>query len=262
MDTVKLFPRLVWFEAQRFKTYPLEGVANIMERALDTTLFITFWLMVGRYSGSGGLSPRDIIGYYLIIGGLTPFFYTGFGIAGVFTKLIKNGELNQLLIRPVNVLVYPWATRAGKNIVNQICAGIQVIVGCFVADGHLHGSQYLLFIPVVLNMFFINAAFNVLLGTMAFYYTEVKGFQSTAVHISRLLRGEVMPLYLMPIGLFHFLQWTPFPASAYHLTGLLQGNHRPTLGQIAIGCAWSVLLIGLAKIYWNKGLRRYEAIGL
>lgn len=262
METVKLFPRLVWFEAQRFKAYPLEGLANVFNQSLDTTLFITFWLVVGRFSTGGGLNVRDVVGYYLIAVGLTPFFYTGFGIAGMFLKLIKNGELNQLLIKPVNVLVYPWAMRTGRNAVNLLISTLQIFAGFLVAGAHFHGRQYVLFIPVVLNMFLINAAFNILIGTLAFYYTEVKGFQSSAVHIARLLRGEVMPLFLMPLGLFHFLQWTPFPASMYHLTGLIQGNHLPTFGQVGIGLLWGLGLIYLAAKLWANGLRHYEAIGL
>ncbi len=263
METVKLFPRLVWFEAQRFRAYPLEAMASVIERLLLTLLYVVFWLMVGRYSGNkAGLSARSVVSYYLIANGLIPFFYTGFGVAGQFIKLIKNGELNQLLIRPVNVVVYPWAMRTGKNAVGQALGVVQVFIGFMVAQPVWHTQHYLLLLPVIINMFAINFAFNMLIGTLAFYYTEVKGFQNTAVHICRLLRGELMPLYLLPLSLFHFLQYTPFPASMYHLVGLLQTNHTPTFGQVAIGSAWSLALVWLSYKFWTKGLRRYEAIGL
>lgn len=263
METVKLFPRLVWFEAQRFKTYPLEAVASVVERIIMTLLYVVFWLIVGRYSGNKvGLSARSVVSYYLIAGGLTPFFYTGFGVAGQFIRLIKNGELNQLLVRPVNVVVYPWAMRTGKNLASQCVGVIQIVIGFLIAQPDWHAHHYLLLLPVLINMFAINAAFNMLVGTLAFYYTEVKGFQNTAVHISRLLRGELIPLYLLPLTLFHFLQYTPFPASMYHLVSLLQGTHSPTFAQVAIGSAWSLVLLFIAGRFWYMGLKRYEAIGI
>jgi len=263
METVRLFPKLVWFEAQRFKAYPLEAIANVLERGLTTLLYIVFWLIVGRYSGNKtGLSAKSVVSYYLIVGGVTPFFYTAFGIASQFIKLIKHGELNQLLIRPVNVLVYPWAIRTGRNAVNLLIGAVQVVVALLISAPTWQLHHYLLLLPVLFCMFSINAAFNMLIGTLAFYYTEVKGFLNSAVHIARLLRGELMPLYLLPLGLFHILQFTPFPASLYYLVGLLQTTHSPSWTQVGIGVAWGAALLWVAARFWAKGLKRYEAIGI
>lgn len=262
MHTLKLFPSLVWFEAKRFSAYPLEAIANIIERSIGTVLFILLWLIISQHSGDSSLNTKEIISYFLIIGGLTPFLYAGMGIAGMFSKLIKNGELNQLLLRPVNVLVYPWAIRTGRNALNILVGSIQIIIGLLIVTPTISINAAMLLVPVLLNAFLINAAFNVLLGSLGFYFIEVKGFISTFVHIARLLRGELIPLFLMPIGLQVFLQFTPFPASMYHLVGLLQGTYIPEFWQVGIGALWSIVLLLCARKFWQIGLRQYEAIGL
>src|SRR5687768_6957952 len=116
------------FEAQRFRAFPLELFASLSARLIEATLYITFWLLVGTLSSNQNIDPVDVISYYLIISGLTPFFYSGFGIGSQTIKLIKSGELNQTLIRPVNPIFFPWALRTGRNLVNLIFGLVQVII--------------------------------------------------------------------------------------------------------------------------------------
>jgi ABC-2 type transport system permease protein len=262
MHSVRLFPRLVWFEAQRYRAYPLEAIATVAERLIYAGLFILFWLLVGRYSGAQNIHAKDVIGYYMLMSGLIPFFYTNFSIANDFIVLVKEGRLSQLLIRPVNVLVYPWAQRTGRSVLNYIVSICLIAGGLLVSAPHWTPAEAALFVPVIINMFFINAAFNVLIGTIAFYFVEAKGFQSSCNNLFRLLRGEIIALYYMPPQIAHALQFTPFPASLYHLTALLQGKYPPAPWQVAIGSLWAAGLSLLAILAWRRGLKKYEAVGL
>lgn len=262
MQTLKLFPYLVWFEAKRFGAYPLEAIANFIERSFSTGLFILLWITIGQFSGDQSLDTRQIVSYFLIAGGLMSYLYAGMGIAGMFLKLIKNGELSQYLLRPVNVIVYPWALRTGRNLINQITGLIQIVIGLLIAQPDL-GGRGLLMLPIVfINALLINAAFNILLGCLAFYFVEIKGFISTFVHIAKLMRGDLMPLFLMPLAIQSILQATPFPASMFHLVGLLQGKTPPTWPQILIGSMWAIGLCFIASLAWRRGLKHYEATGL
>lgn len=257
-----MFPRLVWFEAKRFQAYPLEAFANIIERSIQTGLFILLWLTIGRFSNTQLLSAHEVFGYFLIIGGFPPFFYAKMGIAQTLLKLIKNGELSHILLRPVNVIVYPWAMRTGRNFINMCFGLTQIIIGLLIAQPDLAPVQWLLFFPIFINALVINGAFNIMLGTLAFYFIEIKGFISSFGHVATLLRGELIPLFLMPATVQTVLQLTPFPASMYHLVGLLQGQHIPSYGQIVVGSIWAIVLLILAIHFWKRGLKKYEATGL
>lgn len=248
------------FEASRFRAYPHEIVAGIFSRLAEVALFSSFWYIVGQASGNT-LNLIDILGYYLIISGLTPFFYTGFGIGAMTNDMIKSGELNQSLIRPINPILHPWAIRTGRNAISLLFGVLQICVGVIISGG-LRADALPLLLPVLLNTAALNASFNIFLGAMGFYMTDGRNFKNTFFHVASFCRGERMPLYLMDPAFAHTLMLTPFPASIYHLTMLLHGTHIPALHEVLIGSAWAaVLLLASVKI-WRVGLRRYEAVGI
>jgi ABC-2 type transport system permease protein len=261
LSQAKLLLTMCLFEAQRFKTYPLEFLASLFSRFAELTLYATFWIIVSQLSQRGGIGMKDIIAYYLIISGLTPFFYSGFGIASMMVDQIKRGLLNQVLLRPVSPILYPWANRTGRNLISFVFGALEIAVGMFISGG-IHANALPFLLPVLFSTFAINMAFNIMIGATGFYFVEARGIKNTALHIATFCRGEKIPLHFMPPDMMHFLLLTPFPASQYFLTILLQGTRLPNWGDVLIGCAWSISLLFAAVVFWRRGLRRYEAVGI
>lgn len=258
---VHLVVAMGWFEAQRFRAFPLEVIASLATLIIESLLFIVFWLLVGKYAGTGALNQRDIISYFLIMSGMTPFFFMGFGIGSQIIRLIKSGELNQVLIKPVNPLIYPWTFRMGRNAISMLFGLVQILAGIVVAGG-VTGRALPFLLPVLINMAIINAAFNIFIGTMGFYLVEAAGVKNAFVHLARFCRGELMPLFLMPASVATWLQFSPFPASHYHLAIALQGERLPEWRFVLIGFVWAVVLMAVALLFWRRGLRHYEAVGI
>jgi ABC-type uncharacterized transport system permease subunit len=252
---------MCWFEALRFRAYPLELVASLVARLAEATLYIVFWLIVSELSGATDIHPTDIVGYYLVITGLTPFLFAGFGVGAMAIDHIKSGQMSQTLVRPLNPILYPWANRVGRNSINLLFGLAQVAVGMVISGGvSQEALPYLL--PVLFNAILINAAFNIIIGSCAFYFTEARGIKNAALHVASFARGEKMPIHFMPPGLAGFLLLTPFPASQYHLAIVLQGNRVPVWGDVLIGALWGVALLIGGVWLWQRGLRRYEAVGI
>jgi len=76
--------------------------------------------------------------------------------------------------------------------------------------------------------------------------------------------GGFMPVGLMPAAVIGVLSWTPFPyiidLPVEALLGRLSGPalHAALLHQ----WTWILLLVGLSRLLWHRGLRRYDAAGL
>lgn len=260
LSQAKLLWSMCVFEAQRFRAYPLELVASVFGRLAETALYTSFWLIVASLS-NGGIEPLDIISYYLIMSGLIPFFNLNLGVAGMTLEHIKSGELSQTLLKPVSPILFPWAARTGRSLFNYAVGVLQIVAG-MVLSGGLQPEAWPFLLPVLLNMFCINASFNIFVSALGFYFTEARNLKNAWLHIASFARGEKMPLHFMPPGLAAFLMFTPFPASQYHLAILLQGVRMPTWSDVLIGCAWSVVLLAGAIAFWKRALRRYEATGL
>lgn len=257
--------KLLWFmcafEALRFKAYPHEIIAGIVGRIGETALYVTFWFIISAYATNGGIDMLTIVSYYLIASGLNSFLYLGMSVASRTMKLIKLGELNQILIRPVSPFLYPLALATGRSAVNLIFGLVQIIIGVILIGGlKIHLLPML--IPVLIGAWILNVAFNMIIGTFAFYLTEAEGIKNGFYFTARLLRGEMMPLYLMPVGFAHALQLTPFPASQYYVVVLLQGINIPSWQDIAIGLAWVPVVLAFAVWFWKRGLKTYEGVGI
>jgi len=248
------------FEASRFRTYPHEIAAGVFSRLAEVALFSSFWFIVGQTNGAG-INLTDILGYYLIMSGLMPFFYLGFGVGGMIIDMIKSGELNQTLIRPINPILHPWAIRTGRNAINIAFGILQVTVGMVISGG-VRAEALPMLVPVLLNTAALNASFNIFLGAMGFYLTDGRNFKNAFFHVALFCRGERMPLYLMEPAFAHLLMLTPFPASIYHLTMLLHGVHLPTWPEVLVGSVWTAALLLASVKIWKLGLRRYEAVGI
>lgn len=238
----------------------MEIVASVFARFAELALYIAFWSIISHY-GAVSISFQDILSYYLIATGLTPLFNLAFGVGGMMIDHIKTGQLSHALIRPTNPILYPWATRIGRNLINYMFGIAQVAAGIALGGGiGLDALPHLL--PVLMNAVLINVAFNIFIGTMGFHLTDARGFKNAFLHTASFARGERIPLYLMTPGLAAFLSLTPFPASHYHLAIVLQGTRLPAWGDVVIGMVWGILLIGAALLFWRRSLKKYEAVGL
>ena len=258
---IKLLVKMTIFEAKRFKIFPTEVIGTILARLVRLIFLATFWLMVAKYSGDSNISPIQIISYYLIISGITGFFYTQMGIAYQLIRMIRSGELNQALVKPISPIIAPWSQRAGRNFINLIWGGSEVIIGIILAGSMHWHSSYML--PIVLfNTFVINICLNIIIGSAGFYFIEASGIRNAFLHICNLFGGVLIPLFLMPVAVSNAFQFTPFPAAQYHLTILLQGIVSPSPFFITVGFIWAIVLIFAARWFWRISIRRYEGVGI
>ena len=257
---IKLYFVLTFFEAKRFQAYPTEIIASIAKRLIEITLYITFWLIVSSNSNAD-INGRDIVSYYLIITGITSFFFTQLGAGSQLVQLIKTGELNQVLIKPMYPLLAPFSIRAGRSLINLIWGGLQIVAGIIIAGG-IGNSNWLLFPIILINAVLINVALNIFVGTLGFYFIEAGGIKNVVVHITTIAGGLLIPLFLMPQAISNALQiFTPFPASQYQMAIFLQGKYPLNSWFVFIGLLWGVAVIVASVKFWNYSLKHYEATG-
>lgn len=260
VKNIKLFFLLTFFEAKRFQAYPTEIVASIARRSIEITLYITFWLIVSEYSTTA-INGRDIVSYYLIITGITSFFFTQLGAGSQLVQLIKTGELNQVLIKPMPALLAPFSIRAGRNLINYIWGALQIVAGMIIAGG-IGSSNWALFPVILLNTVLINIALNIFVGTLGFYFIEAGGIKNVVMHIISICGGLLIPLFLMPENISKALQiLTPFPAAQYQLAIFLQGKYPLSITFVFIGLAWGLVVFFGSIKFWNFSLQRYEGTG-
>jgi ABC-2 type transport system permease protein len=182
-------------------------------------------------------------------------------------RWIREGELNFRLARPLN----PVHEAIADNVAYKARTGV-VILGVWLLAAAVWPAARMPFDPArwtltilavllaAMMRFFISFA----TGLLAFWTTRATAIMELHAGVSLFLAGRVAPLALLPpvvagvAGVLWFRYMLAFPVEL--LTGAVHGVEavqRGFAGQIV----WVALWFGAYRVAWNRGVRRYGAVG-
>lgn len=113
----------------------------------------------------------------------------------------------------------------------------------------------------VLLAFLLSFVVQVIFGMLAFWFEQSMGFFGLWFAAYALLGGYVVPLDLLPPAVGAAARWLPFQATLAAPVEILVGLEPDLLGRLAVQVGWTAALAALAALMWQRGLRRYGAVG-
>ncbi len=182
---------------------------------------------------------------------------------------IANGDLTNLLIKPINYFYY-WLTRDfASKFLNIFFSAIEVsILFLILRPNIFFQANAFYFIAFLLSLIIaVFIFFNLLMLTnfIPFWVPELAwGAQFlVVVVIVEFLSGVYFPLDIFPNQIFQILRFTPFPYLIFIPIKIYLGNFSYSLvfQSLLIGCIWSVTMWLITNLVWKKGLRSYEGVG-
>ncbi len=260
---MRLYVRVAWFNFGTYWAYPFELAAAVLRPAVEFGLRALFWSAVAL-GAPGTVDFRTIMAYLLVASGvssLTLMSYVRYG--SWLGKSIKFGDINHELILPVNVLGYYLAAMIGSMGVSFGLAALFVVIGWWLVPPASWLGVGLFGLHLVLAIV-IAFSINVLVGSIAFYTTEVAGFKNVVSHIANVFSGAIVPLSLFPGVLQVVALSLPFAAVVYGPVNALRLTAWTSAEAVSLVVAvgWAVTLLPLALWTWQRSMRRYEAVGL
>lgn len=182
---------------------------------------------------------------------------------------ISNGELSNLLLKPIHYFKY-WLTRdASSKVLNAIFAFFEIGILLFLLKPPIFiqtNFLYLLFF-VISVIFAMLIFFNILMLTnfVPFWAPEVAwGAQFLVVIVVvEFLSGSLFPIDIFPTPIYNFLKLTPFPYLIFAPIKIYLGNFTvsESIQSLLISGVWCVILYLVMNSVWKKGLKIYEAVG-
>jgi len=180
---------------------------------------------------------------------------------------IRNGLINQFLLKPINYYVYRFTIFGAARLVS----GALVLVPLAAAVPLLR--QWLVFpaepwrlacaVPAMALAALIQFTIAYCFGLLTFWFLEIQGFVILSMAVESVLGGQLFPLDLMPAGIFRAAQFLPFYYQMYFPAAILTGRIGRSLVLqelgLQVGCA--IVLLLLAQLLWTLGLRRHTAVG-
>lgn len=234
-------------------------------------LLATIFLWRTIYHGNAaseisGYTLPGMISYYLVmtmVDTLTAVNEDDWQIAAD----IKDGNISQFILKPINYLTYRLCLFfSGRLIYTAISI---VPVGLFVLAWHDYmvappdwqtfGFFSISVILTALLQFFISFT----MALLAFWLLEVSTVIFILFAFEYIAGGHLFPLNILPPLLSQILNFTPFPYQLFFPVSIYLGQVKGVaLAQgLLIQAAWVIFFYGLACLVWNRGIRKYSAVG-
>lgn len=256
-QTLRIFS-LSWSEAVQYRgDLALWTIAS----TLAPLISLAVWYTVAT-SGQSGVSPQDMLTYYILI---MLIEYVTRSWRGVYmAQEILDGSIVRYLLRPP-IFFIEHLTETIATKIFQLALPLLLFATALIALPDLFSPQIfersnlLLGLLSIAIAFLVSSAVDYCVGLLAFWIEEVQELHSYRFLLMEVASGVLIPFAVMPDALFTLFSLLPFrymvSAPAEILLGQATGEQALTL--IGIQLAWSVGLIVLVRVLWIFGLRRY-----
>lgn len=253
---MNIYIEVIKFNFLRFLTYPTEILATVFRRIMEIVFLILFWKIV---LGKGTGEMRPLISYFLIAQSVSLLIMarrTEFGT--YLRKLIKYGNLNYYLTRPMKIIPYVYASTVGNQGLNIGLSIILIIIGIVINPPN-NLSNIVAFLLMIPTAAMIAVAFNLIEAIVAFYLTESAPIGASIRRIIEVFSGSIAPLSYFPLEIRNILEKSPFPYMVFGpVNSLTEGG---SIKVFVIGLVWAIGLNIVIYWWWRKAIKNYEAVG-
>jgi ABC-2 type transport system permease protein len=245
---------------------------NFLIRAIFSLfqLCIVFILWGAVYSGNanvGGFNLPATITYFVVLIVLQ-FFIGAFNEDYQISEEIRNGLINQFLLKPINYFGYRFSIFSAARLVS---GGLMLVPLALLlpllkdqlALPPFEAWRLGLGVPAAAMAGLIQFTIAYCFGLLSFWFLEIQGFIILSMAVEALLGGQMFPLDLMPANFLRLAELLPFYYQMYFPAAILTGriDFARAASGLAIQAGWVVVLLLLANVLWNRGLRRHTAVG-
>ena len=232
-----------------------------------SAVFILWSAAFAGKTSLGGFDLAQTITYFVTLLVLQ-FFISAFNEDYQISEEIRNGLINQFLLKPINYFLYRFSIFFAARLVS----GALVFLPLLVALPFIH--EYLTFprdpwiIPVGLAAMALSAIIQFSIaycfGLLTFWFLEIQGFVILSMAIETVLGGQMFPLDLLPSAVYSVAKYLPFYYQMYFPAAIFTGrlSDPAAIAQgFALQLFWVVALLAVNQLLWTRGLRRHTAVG-
>lgn len=234
---------------------------------------------VGNSSSSGGsqasvggatlvgYSFHDIVAYYLL-SMLGRAFSSMPGLASAVAKQIREGEIKKFLVQPIDMVGFMLLGRMAHKTAYYTIATLPFALVFFLCRGYFTSGWpaaevMLAFILSLLMAFLMGYFMDLCIGLIGFWFLEVSSLLFIYMLLNFFLSGHMFPLDLLPDPWRSLVDYLPFKYLAYFPAAVFLGKvpSDQLWTQMGIEVLWLLGLIGVSRLLYARGLKRYSGYG-
>jgi ABC-2 type transport system permease protein len=215
----------------------------------------------------GGFSLAQTLTYFITLLVLQ-FFISAFNEDYQISEEIRNGLINQFLLKPINYFAYRFSIFISARLVSGLLALIPL--ACILPFLHEYITyptdlwRVVLGIPALAMSAMIQFTIAYCFGLLTFWFLEIQSFIILSMAVEMVLGGQIFPLDLMGDRLYELSKYLPYYYQMYFPAAIITGrlnDPAAVLQGLGIQAFWVLALLGIAQLLWMRGLRRHTAVG-
>ena len=260
--TLRALPTLLRIGVAETVAYRAEFLVWILTTT-QPLIMLGLWTSVARNQPFQEFSSNDFVAYFLA--SLIVRQLTGTWVAWQISEDVRSGAMAMRLLRPIHPFV-AYATSHAAALPFRSIIALPVALVLLASSGASVVTsdpvQLALLVPSIALAWLITFALLFTIGALAFFLTQTMAIGNLYFGLYSLLSGYMMPLELLgPVA--RVARWLPF---RYMLSApvelLTRTQHADDLLHLLGGqIAWAALTLALALFVWQRGVRRFEAVG-
>ena len=230
------------------------------------TVYLWRSLFATRGQSIGGYEFNSMVFYFLLII-LASNLITPTDDEWQIASDIREGQINALLVKPINYLAYRISLFLGYRAIYSAVTLPLVLVLFAFFHAYLSAPQHAVtwfWTMVSLGMAaFLQFFLAYAVAMLAFWLLEISTVVFIIYSFEYFLSGHLFPLDLMPIWFRGILEWLPFTYELFFPVAVfLEKVQGAALYRgLSIQAGWVMLGLAVGQIMWARGLRHYGAYG-
>lgn len=184
----------------------------------------------------------------------------------VLSARIIKGEINSDLLRPVSLFLQYYGAALGEALFRAIFMALPVLVLVLCVfnvtppPSILAGAAFVYSATLAFHIFF---AINFLTGLVAAWTEKIQGFLWAKFTLIQFLSGLLLPFEYLPPWLEWIFKKMPFAGMQYTPMQAYLGrlNGAQLRDELILQTVWTLLLLFLCGLMWNRVRRRLESLG-
>lgn len=239
-------------------TFIYDYLFSAISFAVHMFVFNCLWDFILKDGTMYGYDRPTLIWYIIVAEFIT------YGASRFYKKvsdMVKDGTIANLLIKPMNFLVYVWFEQSADIIKIGVNAIAAVILGLTMAGPlEISAIQIMLFVIACILSFLISNGIQFIIGLIAFYIEETKSvffvvqkLQFLLVFVPIEFYGEAIRKVLMFIPTTHMI----------YAPGLIitRFDIQTALAAITMQFVIFGILIGTTILLYRKGVKKINVNG-